>query len=467
MSELYSRVASASLIKESVAGTALTPNVFFEMLSEGLSTEYQYTPSTPVVANRTNNIRAVTNIIPAPAGNISINVEPKQFGHFLNGVFGGVISGNIMYIESASGAFTIGETVTGGSSTETATVLAEGEDYLILGSASGAFTVGETITGGTSTETADVVSFATTAYGHHGVLPQDSLPTYTLQINYLETAIRFYGTRFHAFDSIAQSDNMITADVQCMALGQFRHAYVTEAVTSGAGSKTITVDQTKGLVAADVVKIFRPGTGFIDFSATGVKTHAVGTVASATTITVTNLEANINVGDLLVLAPQTPSYTVGREFTWIGGTEFRFGDTLATVALDCAEDFNLTVSNEFEERHGACGANFENLFPKSLLQKGLQASGQFTKFYNDEAKYSKLRRHVSQAIRFDTFGDEIGSTDIRNRVRFTYPSVQFDSYQTNITEDEIVNEEVPFTAFYDSTSLYAVKGLLVNDVASY
>lgn len=466
--ELYTRVASASLKKEVTPGTAITPDVFFEMLSESLTTDYQYTPSTPIVANRTNNIRAVANVIPAPNGGISINVEPKQFGHFLNGVFGGVISGQYMRVSTISAPFTIGETITGGTSTETAVVLAQGEDYLILGTVSGAFDVAETITGGTSGSTAVVVLSASTVYGHHATLPQNSLPTYSVQINYLETAIRYYGMRFQGIDSVAQSDNMITAELQCMAQGQFRHGYVTEVTSSGAGAKTITVDQTKGLVAGDTIKVYRPSTNtFLDFASSGVKTHTIGTVASATTITITNLETSLAVGDLICLAPQTPTYTVGREFTWIGGTEFRYGDTLATVALDCAEDFSLVMTNELEERFGACGANFENRFPKTLLQKGLQASGQFTKYYDNENKYSKLRRNTPQAIRFDSYGDEIGSTDIRNQIRFSYPSVQFDPYQTNITEDELVNEEVPFTAFYSSSSLFTVKALLINDVASY
>jgi len=423
MSELYTRVASASLKKETTAGTALTPDVFFELLSESLTTDYQYTPSMPIVANRTNNIRAVANVIPAPNGGISINVEPKKFGHFLNGIFGGVISGQYMRVSTISAAFTVGETITGGTSSSTAIVLAQGEDYFILGTVSGTFTVSETVTGGTSGSTAVVVLSSSSVYGHHGTLPQNSLPTYTVQINFAETAIRYFGMRFQGVDSIAQADNMITAELQCMALGQFRHGYVTETLSSGSGSKTITVDQTKGLVAGDTIKVYRPSTGtFLDFASSGVKTHTIGTVASATTITITNLQTALAVGDLICLAPQTATYSVGREFTWIGGSEWRYGDTLATVALDCAEDFSLVMTNEFEERFGACGANFENRFPKTLLQKGLQASGQFTKYYNDETKYSKLRRNTPQAMRFDTYGDEIGSTDIRNQIRFSYPS---------------------------------------------
>lgn len=54
------------------------------------------------------------------------------------------------------GTFQVGETVTGGTSTETATVLSVGTDEILVGSASGPFTDGETITGGTSAATGDI-----------------------------------------------------------------------------------------------------------------------------------------------------------------------------------------------------------------------------------------------------------------------------------------------------------------------
>ena len=57
-------------------------------------------------------------------------------------------------ISSASGTFTQGETITGGTSTRTAEVLADNGTTLLVRSVSGAFTATETITGGTSSETA-------------------------------------------------------------------------------------------------------------------------------------------------------------------------------------------------------------------------------------------------------------------------------------------------------------------------
>lgn len=61
-------------------------------------------------------------------------------------------------ISSASGAFTVGETVTGGTSSETAVVVSYTTGKIIVNTVSGAFTNGETITGGTSGQTATLDS---------------------------------------------------------------------------------------------------------------------------------------------------------------------------------------------------------------------------------------------------------------------------------------------------------------------
>jgi len=70
-----------------------------------------------------------------------------MFGHFMNGVFGGVVSGNYMPITSANGDFTVGETVTGGTSAKTATVVVSDSErnYLLVSSPSGDFTDGAII----------------------------------------------------------------------------------------------------------------------------------------------------------------------------------------------------------------------------------------------------------------------------------------------------------------------------------
>lgn len=469
MSEFYSRIASASLIKEVTPNTPLTPTTFFHFLEEDITTEYAYTQAMPVSSNRALALRAVKNKIPAPNGTITLQIEPKTWGHFLRGIFGGITSGRYLPISSESAAFTVGETVTGGSSGATGVVVIDSNgEFLLISGGSGTFTAGETITGGTSASTATVTTYAATVYGHVGTLPVTGatvLPTYTLQINYAESAIRYMGVRFTSLDALAQQDNIITAGVKIKAMGQFRHAKVTAVTTSGS-TKTITVDQTYGLVDADVIKIYRPGTGFLDVNGSGVKFEAITSVTSTTTFTLATLTTSTAVGDLVMLAPQTASYTIGSEFPWIGGSYGQIGDAIASLATEALEDFTLVVDNEFEERHSAAGNLFKDQFPTALLMKGLQASGTFKAYYNDEDFMRLLRTHTAQALRIKTLGALITGT-LYNEIRFTFPEVQFDPYETNITTDDIVNEEVPFTSFYNTTVGYSVRAALINDVASY
>lgn len=468
MADFYSRVGSASLKKESTVNTAVTPDTFYGIVSEDLAAEYGFTAAMPVEANRAKNIRPVKNKIPAPQGTITVNCEPKNLGHFIRGIFGGVTTGRYIPFSGLTGTFTVGETITGGTSSFTAVVSAVGHDFLLTETPSGSFTDGETITGGSSSASATLTSYDTTVYGHLGTSPDNTPVSYTLQMNYPETAIRYMGCYFTAMDTLAQSDNIITLGIKVMAHGQFRHAKVTAVTSSGAGAKTINVDQTYGLVASDSIKVFRPSTGaFLDFSAASVKTHTIGTVASATSITITNLETSLAVDDLLVLAPQTATYTEGNEFIWIGGATYSIGAALSSLTAYPVEDFEMNVTNEYEERHAADGNNFEDLFPYTLIQKGAVTSGSLNSYYQNESLIQHLRDVTVRALQVKTVGAQIGSTGMYNELRVWMPDTRFTPYQTPMEQDAVVNEEVPFEGFYSASAGYLARALVVNDVTSY
>jgi len=468
MPETYSRVGSLSLIKEVTANTPLTPTTFIPFNSEGIVSEYPYTPSVPVSGTRAMNLRAIKNKVPAPKGNISLNVEPKTIGHFLNSLFGGFNSGQYMPISSASAAFTVGETVTGGSSGDTATVVYDfNSEFLLVSGASGEFTDGEQITGGGSGSTATLTEFDTTVYGHAATAPTTLDTTYTVQKNYTDRAVRYVGCRFHGLDALAQADNIITADIQMTAQSEFRHARVTAITTSGAGAKTISLDQTQGLVVADEIKLYRPGTGFLDFEAASDTVHTVATIPNATSITVTNLETNTAVGDLIVLNTQTPSYTIDEEFCWIGGSQMTIGNDIDNLATLDVQDYTMVMSNELEERHAATGTDFEDLFPSDILQKGFIGSGSISLHNEDENYYRHLRINTAQALDITTTGNQIGSTGIEFLLRYIVTEAQFDPYQLSLAQDDIVQEDIPFTSFYNASKGYSAAFLLVNDVSSY
>ncbi len=467
MSELYTRRATLALKKETTNNVPVIPNTFVPFEDENLAVKFEYAMAQAVAGVRSLNRRAVIGKINPGEGTLNVKIEPKTFGHFLQGL--GVLTSGVVYpISSASAAFTVGETVTGGTSAQTAVVLADvNSEYLLLGTISGAFTVGETITGGTSASTAVVGTYNAAVYGHVATLPVELTTSYSVQINYAENAIRFFGVRFSGLDALAQKDNIITAGIKCMAQGVFRHAKVTAITASGAGAKTIVVDQTLGLVATDVIKVYRPGTGFLDFASASVKTHAVTSVTDALNFVVTNLQTSTAVGDLIVLAPQTATYAIDKEFPWVGGSEVFFGAAIGSTSSIAAEDFTMQIQHGFEARYGAQGSAFSDRFPSAILQKGLEASGSIKLYYQNEDFFRYLRKNTAAAVKFVAEGQAIAATTLLYTLKVYMPEVQFDSFDSNVDVDSLVDSEMPFKTFYNTSGGYEVKMFLLNDIASY
>lgn len=473
MANSYSRLGYMALKEETTENTAVTPDVFIPIMSEDITVEYSVSPATPVATKRQLNLRAIDNLIAPPTGTISTLVEPKTFGWFMKGVYGDLTSGQLLNISSLSGDFTVGETLTGGSSSETATVVAtstEG-DYVLVSSASGNFTVGETVTGGTSSETATVVDFDTTRYGHLGSAPQSSLPTFTVEIGYEDFAVRYTGLRFNSFEPVAQAENIITADVGVVARAALSAAKVTAQVSSGAGAKSIPVDQTQGFVASDTIKVYREGTGYLDFSASGVETHTIGTVDSANLeLDVTNLETQLEIGDLIVLAPQTTTYDVVKEFSWIGGSNARVAANITSaIAASCddVEDFELNIVNTIEPYHQACGTEFADRFPKLHVLAALEGSGSFTKTFTDPVELARLRENEELAAEIEHVAGEIGSTGLNYSLSWRVPKFILDPFNANIEENTVISLEMPFTMYDAPDDGYFTTGLLINDETSY
>ena len=466
MSETYSRVGSILIKKEVTANVPVIPDVSLPFNDEGISDDYGYTPSVPISSNRAVNQRAICNKIAAPVGPISLNIEPKTFGHILNGLVGGLLSGTHVPVSSVVGTFDTTNVVTFVGSGATATPVFVGDDFIIFGPITGSPEVSDTLSQAVSSATSAVDAFSALAFGHAGKLPAEVLTTYSLQKNYSDRAIRYMGVKFNAIDAFAQSDNIMTAGVQIIAQSAFRHGRVTAITSSSAGSQTISVDQTQGLVAADSIKLYRPGTGFIDFSAASVKTHTIDAITNSTSFTITNLETSTAVGDLILLAPQTASYVIADEFCWVGGSQAYVGvdkDNLSTADL---EDYTMVVTNEFEERHTARGKNLADRFPSAILQKGLTGGGSMTLANENEDFYKNVRLNTSQAIKIVTESEEI-ATGINYKLEVIFAEAQYDQYQLPLAQDDVVNEEVPFTSFYDSKNGYSIQVLLVNTISSY
>jgi len=470
---MFSRLTYFGIKAETTENVAVKPDVFLGITGFDVVTDYLTNPSSPIYMDRNTKINPVKGPIDAPNGSVTVQIEPKGFGYFLKAVFGAVTSGRFFSISSVTGTFQVGETVTGGTSGATATILAVSEeaDYLIMGAPTGAFTAaGEAITGGTSSATATLGVNASSVYGHVFKAPQNSLPTFTVEIGYANEAYRFTGVRFPAFNSISQEDNIITAEIAFFARAEYKFARVTGSVSSGAGAKTIPLDQTQGLVAADTIKVYRPGTGYLDFASSSVKTHTINSVTADTSIAITNLQTSLVAGDILVLAPQTPSYSTGKELSWIGGSIARIADSITSVLSgsgSCFEEFDLAITNEMEARHGANATSLTGRFPCSNFLKGFMGNGTLNRVYTNPSFLDRLRNATKTALQIYHIGDQIGSTNIFYKLDWRMPNCIFQSWNPTIEDDALLDEEMPFDFYRDTTSGYTAKALLVNDNTAY
>lgn len=472
---MYSRLAYFAIRAETTENTPLTPNVFLGAAAVDLVTQYIRVPSSPILGDRNTRVNPVKGPIDAPQGTLTVQVEPKGIGYLLKAIFGAVNTGRYFPISAVTGTFVVGETITGGTSAATATVVAVSAeaDYLIMGSPTGTFTVGgEAITGGTSGATATLGVNAATVYGHEFKGPQNTLPTYTIEIGYTNEAIRLCGVRFNSLSALKSEDNIITADIGIFARSEFKMARVLAAVTAGS-NKVITLDQTQGLTTADTIKVFRPSTGaFMDLSASSVKTSSISSISAGVSVTIGTLTDALVAGDLLVLAPQTPSYTLGKELSWIGGSVARTGDTItaaiaASAALSSIEEFELNVVNEMEARHAANATLVSSRFPTANHLKGFNGGGTIRKAYADMTFLDRMRNGTETALQVRHTGDQIGATSVYYTLDVRMPRCIFDPWHPPLGNDALLDEDMAFTFYKDSTAGYGAKALLVTDVTAY
>lgn len=542
-SSSYSRLGYGSLIVETTENTPIKPTNFFGYSGFDVVTKWGAKHSSQIFGTRDIFINPIKDAVDAPAGKLSIQIEPKMVGHFLKGCFGtpntgryfpyfirlstGAVTGTpvvgatllqatslatatVNALPTATsfdlrnvtvgfdathlvtgtnpdgttftmtpsatlpaGTFTVGETITGGSSAKTATVLfvSNENDYLLVGSPSGAFTTNEIITGGTSSMKATIDVTDNSVYGHEFLGPQNTLPTYTVEIGYQNEAIRFMGVRFSEFSSVKQKDNIMIADLALFARSAFIYSRVTAVTASGSGTKVISCDQTQGLTTSDSVKIFRPRTAsFIDLNGSGVKTNAITAIVAETSISMTILTTSVEVGDLIVLAPQTPSYSVSKEFSWIGGSIGALAATL-TAAVAVAgvgmETTDFKMMNETESVHAANATTVAGRFPTANFIKAWKVTGKFKAFYQDMTFINYLRESSKAAMQITHIGSQIGATLMSYILDWRFSNAIATAFAPPIQEDNILSQEVPFEMYRSSGDGYTAKALLVTDTTTF
>lgn len=172
----------------------------------------------------------------------------------------------------------------------------------------------------------------------------DSEVYYTADVKKGKYVERFIGVKANSVKP-AYEENIAQFEVSLSALASFKVATVASVTGSGPYTITLNTDYdptpTKGLVVGDIIEV-------------GGINAIVDSVASATTITVSEDVSALSGGEQLFLRAQTPSYSLLTPFSW-ARTEYRFGaDASAALSathtpLDDGTEWELTHANEADE----------------------------------------------------------------------------------------------------------------------
>jgi hypothetical protein len=285
-----------------------------------------------------------------------------------------------------------------------------------------------------------------------------TIPTYTADFALMGLGYvhRVFGMRGASLKT-SYSDNALMADCGISALGAFTVARVT--TTAGSGT-TLVISSTQGLTTSDTITVsYGDGTNSEDLTISNINADGV-------TLTVSSISKTHTAGDRVVIKSSTASYTVGSQFSGIGGSQFYIGSAIGSVAAFDAEDYTMDFSQEIDARHALTGLKESDRWPYVALVNGYEFKTSF-KFYHSDPKWLDYMRGRSQlATKLEATGDLIGAT-ATDLLRIELFDLRVDSYLPKYGQDGTVEEDISATVKYDSSAGFFGRITLINTTATY
>jgi hypothetical protein len=219
----------------------------------------------------------------------------------------------------------------------------------------------------------------------------DTPKTYTLDVQPGDAPWihRYYGVKINK-EAFSEQDNKIQCVASTMPTKAFINARITTAAASGT---TLLVDQTSGLTTDDTLLVLDKADGF-----TTLKELTITSIDSETQLTVSTIDVSLDVDDLIVIKRGTPSYDQCEVFTWLGGSQVFTGDDIDNLTASDKEGFALEYNNEVEAKWAA-GIEESARYPSNILTKGYFATGNLSRFYDNELNLDKLRKNENFGVR--------------------------------------------------------------------
>lgn len=268
-------------------------------------------------------------------------------------------------------------------------------------------------------------------------------PSYTLDVSYGSQVIRYFGVQASKVTFGFDGDKM-TATFDLSALGSF---WGREILTVSTTTINFTVDgydpyPATGLVASDLISVKD------DLGVVAALSTTVASITNTSTIVAGASAALFAAGDMVVLRPATPSYTLQNPFLW-GRTQFCFGAT-ASAALSATQTrldsgTEISISHEFED---AGGTNRSGAFdPASLNRLTYDYSFKAKKFFDDVNDTKQWNSLVKQSCVMRAY---TGSTN-QYELRITLNNFKTKNDTVPTEAGKIIYQDFDYSGNYDTS----------------
>lgn len=266
--------------------------------------------------------------------------------------------------------------------------------------------------------------------------------TATMEVSYGNVVARFWGCGFSALAE-DYNDNEKRHKWTVSALGSFTSRTLATVSTS---TITLTTEYTatpnKGLVAGDLVRLYKPSTGLTtDFTVTTVNADGVTVVLNASAATFAS-------GDVIHLRPQTASYgALSQTFMEWAKTYWKFGSTAALAAA--APQFRVeqgstyTINHSFESNDGAPRSG--DYDPAALVRTRAKLDVNMKRFFDTPEDIIAFNALNKSAI---VIQHVAGATNQYN-MTLNVNHVKTDSPLPNFSTGDIMYSELSYHPQYD------------------
>lgn len=280
--------------------------------------------------------------------------------------------------------------------------------------------------------------------------------SYTLDISLVSQVVRYWGVQASSID-LAYSGDELQPKIKVSALGSFYGAEIASVATNTlVFTTTHDPAPTTGLVAGDLVKVTK-----VDGS---VSTNfTISSITNGTTVVLSATAAAFAAGDMLVLRPATPSYTLLPLFLW-ENDQFCFGAS-AAAALSATQTrlesgSQISLNHDFHQDKGEQRSG--GFDPASLVRMVGDADFKLKRYFDNPddlkiwlatAKNALVNRQYASGTTYE--------------LRTTLNNIRLAKNPIQTKFDEVIYQDEEYATQYDSSDAQGIGVTLINGTTTY